>query len=128
MGVGTEGAGGFDLAFRRLLIVPVLIGAAVLAACETSDEPAPTDKVPEGSPYMDQRGLAFRPSNLTVQAGEQVYFLNNETALHNVVVDGEDISGNMRNGDVVVYVFEEAGEYAITCDYHPQMKATVIVE
>lgn len=116
------------MAFRTLLVVPLLAVGLVFAACEGSDVPEPSDKVPEGAPYMDQRGLAFRPSNLTARVGEQVYFLNNETALHNVVVNGEDISGDMRADDVVVYVFEEAGEYAITCDYHPQMKATIVVE
>jgi plastocyanin len=116
------------LSLREVWLVPVLIGSALFAACEGSNVPEPSDKVPEGAPYMDQRGLAFRPSELTATVGEQVYFLNTETALHNVVVDGEDISGNMRSGDVVVYVFEEAGEYAITCTYHPQMKATIVVE
>lgn len=116
------------MSLRKVWLVPALLGAALFAACEGSDVPEPSDQVPEGAPYMDQRGLAFRPSNLTARVGEQVYFLNNETALHNVVVDGEDISGDMRADDVVVYVFEEAGEYAITCDYHPQMKATIVVE
>lgn len=108
----------------------MLGGAAVLAlgACSSGGPADFGDQVPEGAIQVNQDNLSFKPNSLTVPVGEEVYFTNSETAVHNVVVDGEDVSGQMRKGDVVVYVFESPGEYAINCDYHPQMKATITAE
>lgn len=104
--------------------------AALLAlvACSGSEPLDFTDRVPAGAPRIDQHGLRFDPTSLAVKAGEKVYFTNSETALHRVDVDGESVTGDMRRGDVAVYTFTTAGTYALTCPYHPQMKATVTVE
>lgn len=85
-------------------------------------------EVPEGAPVIDQDNLKFIPTELTVKSGEDVYFLNSETAIHTVTINGENESGNMRRGDVFVWTAGEPGEYQITCDFHPQMKATITVE
>jgi plastocyanin len=79
-------------------------------------------------PEIDQDDLSFKPDELTVSVGEVVLFKNSETALHTVTIDGENISGNMREGDTVEWTAEEAGEFEVTCDYHPQMHATITVE
>lgn len=97
-------------------------------ACGESGPVEPSMEIPDGANLIDQDNLKFAPTSLAVAAGEQVYFLNSETAPHTVTIDGDDISGRMNRGDVVVYTFETSGEYAITCDYHPQMQATITVE
>jgi plastocyanin len=76
---------------------------------------------------MDQRALKFKPSELTARAGEKVYFHNGESALHTVTINGKNESGSMRRNDLYVWTPPAAGEYRITCDFHPQMKATVTV-
>lgn len=98
------------------------------ATSPSGDSNGDVTEVPEGAPHVDQDGLAFIPANLTVPAGEKVYFTNSETALHTVDIDGKNESGPMRRGDIFVYTFEEAGSYKITCEYHPQMNATITVE
>lgn len=86
-------------------------------------------EIPAGAPEVDQDNLKFIPTELTVKAGEKVYFKNSETALHTVTIEGDNVSGNMRKGEVFVWEAPtEPGEYKITCDYHPQMKATLTVE
>ena len=94
------------------------------AATATS---APEVTVPEGAPFIDQDKLKFIPTELTVKAGEKVYFKNSETALHTVTINGVDESGNMKKNDIFVFEFPNAGEYKITCEYHPQKKATITV-
>lgn len=84
--------------------------------------------VPAGAPLVDQDNLAFKPEKLTVKAGEAVYFKNSESAIHTVNVNGKNVSGNMKKDDVVTFTFDKAGEYKITCDYHPQMKATITAQ
>ena len=87
-----------------------------------------TSEVPDGAPLVDQEGLAFKPGELTVKAGEKVYFKNSETAVHTVDINGKNESGTMKRNDVFVYTFDAPGKYNITCEYHPQMKATITVE
>lgn len=85
-------------------------------------------EVPAGAPEIDQDNLAFKPDKLTVKSGEKVYFKNSETALHTVTINGKNESGNMKKGDVFVWTPAEAKTYKITCDYHPQMNATITAQ
>ena len=116
-------------AFALALALPVF--AACGGSSEDSDGPAatvaPPEGVPAGAPFIDQEDLKFKPNKLTVAAGEKVYFANSETAVHTVTVDGKNLSGNMRKGDIFEWTPASAGEYKITCDFHPQMKATITV-
>jgi plastocyanin len=105
--------------------VAAVVVVGLLAACGESE---PIDfGLPEGAARIDQRSLRFQPDELTVDALESVYFTNSETALHTVTIDGENESGEMERGDVFSFAFPESGEYEITCDYHPQMRATITV-
>ena len=83
--------------------------------------------VPTGAAVIDQVGLAFIPSMIDIPAGASVYFKNSEAALHTVDIDGTNISGNMRQGDVITWTFKKPGQYQVTCDYHLDMHATITV-
>jgi plastocyanin len=83
---------------------------------------------PDGVPIIDQDNLEFRPGSLTVPVGQTVRFLNSESALHTVTVDGDNLSGNMQRSDAFEWTPEEAGTYRITCEYHGNMRATITVE
>ena len=105
----------------------VAVLSAVAAGCGSGDDPEFTE-IPPGARVVDQDGLKFRPDDLVAQSGESVYFTNSERAPHTVTVDGRNQSGNMVWGAVFVWTFDEPGEYRVTCDYHPKMRATVTVE
>ena len=91
-------------------------------------EPLDFSEIPSGALVVDQDDLKFLPSDLTVSVGEAVYFTNSERAPHTVTVEGDNVSGHMVRGDAFVWTFDTAGEYRVTCDYHPKMRATVTVE
>lgn len=121
-----------------LILVPVCLLAGVLAACGSSSKsdgpPAGSvgtataqEAIPSGAPTIDEDNLAFKPSELTIKAGETVYFKNSETAIHDVKVDGGLKSPDMKKGTIYSYVFNAAGSYKITCTYHPQMHSTITV-
>lgn len=112
--------------FAAIAVISMLAVAAV--GCRESEPVDFGDEIPDGAPQVDQRAMAFHPNSITVSAGDTVYFTNSETTPHTVDVDGENISGRMDRGDVVAFRFDSPGEYAITCPWHPQMRATVIVE
>lgn len=110
------------------IIAGVVAATLLFSACGESSKPDFTGLVPEGAPQVGQSGLKFSPNQVTVNAGDRVYFTNSETALHKVAVDGEAVTDDMHRGDVATFTFTTPGEYELTCPYHPQMKATVTVE
>lgn len=113
---------------RLLGAALVLLTAGALAACSSgSEEPAAVPTTAEGYPIVHQDRLRFIPKKLTIPAGQTVLFRNSETAIHDVLVDGVNISGNMRKGDEVIYIFDTTGTFTITCSFHPQMRATIVV-
>lgn len=101
---------------------PTTSGAAGASAT------AAGDKIPEGAKEIDQDNLQFKPDKLTVKSGEKVYVKNSESALHTFDVNGKNLSGNMKKGDVYVWTAPTAGTYKVTCEFHPQMNATITVQ
>jgi heme/copper-type cytochrome/quinol oxidase subunit 2 len=87
--------------------------------------------MPPGGAVMDQFSKAFVPETLFVRAGQPVTFKNSEDQLHNVTVvrtrTGSSVFVISQNqGDVHTHTFEQAGEYDVTCDVHPGMRATIV--
>lgn len=92
-----------------------------------SDVPIPTEPA-----EMDQFGRDFIPRLLLVRQGQPVVFLNSEDDLHTVHVSDEDgtslfnVAMPIRGGRHD-HTFTELGDYAISCDAHQEMSATIIV-
>jgi plastocyanin len=121
------------------VLVPVCLFAIITAACgsDSSSKGPPAGSVgtavaeqtiPANAPVIDEDNLAFKPNELTVNAGDTVYFKNSESAIHNVQVDGGLKSPDMKKGKIFSYVFNTAGKYKITCEYHPQMHSAITVK
>jgi len=64
---------------------------------------------------------------VTVAAGTAVTFTNAEGGVHTITVDGEKQGEDISGTDSRAIIFEEAGSHAITCDYHPSMRAVINV-
>jgi plastocyanin len=77
---------------------------------------------------IDQDNLTFKPNKVTVKVGEKVRVKNSESAIHTVNINGKNISGNMKQGDQLYWTAPKAGNYKVSCDYHPQMSATITVQ
>ena len=104
-------------------LVGLACGGAEMSGFETCSP------VAEDNAVIDQDNLAFSPSSLCVRAGHPFVFRNSESALHTVTVKGgKNLSGTMRKGDEFrVAGFSGPASYDITCDFHPQMRARIIV-
>ncbi len=122
-----------------LALVPACLLVGLLAACSSgnnaSGPPAGAvgtavaqQNVPANAPLIDEDNLQFKPGSLTINAGQTVYFKNSESAIHNVEVDGGNKSPDMKKGAIYSFTFNNAGEYKITCEYHPQMHSTITVK
>ena len=94
-------------------------------------EPVEPEPLPEGHAILDQYSKQFVPETLFVRVGQPVTFKNSEDQLHNVTVvrtrTGTGIFNVSQNqGDVHTHTFAAPGEYDVTCDVHPGMRATII--
>lgn len=98
----------------------------VLVPRTAQEFPAPTEAA-----RLDQFGMAFFPPVLLVRPGQTVRFTNSEDVMHNVRVFHSatrepefNIASPM--GGTFEHVFEREGAYAVSCDIHPAMTATII--
>ena len=92
-----------------------------------NDVPIPTEPA-----QIDQYGRAFIPRLVVVQEGQVVQFTNSEDELHNVhVTDEAGVSllnvGMPILGGTFEHVFDRAGDYAVSCNVHPEMAAQIVV-
>jgi len=129
----------------RMAVVPAMAGLlAVTAACgggsAASPTPQPqakssgTGRTPTAAQVhtdhaaeIDQQNLTFTPARVSIKVGETVLIKNSESAIHTGNINGKNITGNMKRGDSTAWTAPAPGEYKVSCDYHPQMSATIAV-
>lgn len=86
---------------------------------------APVD-VPENGVNVDD--YQFDPAVITVTAGSEVTWVNNDDFLHTVTADDLSFgSGALRVQATYAQTFEEPGEYDYFCGIHPSMRGKVVV-
>lgn len=72
--------------------------------------------------------FAFAPSRLEIDAGDTVVWFNEDLAPHTATaVDGNWGTDAILTGQQSRLVFEEPGEFAYYCAFHPHMTGTVSV-
>lgn len=86
--------------------------------------------LPEGPAILDQYSKQFVPALLVARVGQPVEFRNSDEFGHNVIVNRRSTGSSIFNVSLDTqqnhrHVFEQAGEYSVTCDLHPGMLATV---
>ena len=74
--------------------------------------------------------LKFSPKELKVKKGDTVIWTNSDDRDHTVTADDDKAfkSGNLGSGKTFKYKFDKPGKYTYHCEYHPRMKATIVVE
>ena len=72
---------------------------------------------------------AFATPVLTIRVGDTVTWTNADDRPHTATSeDGSFDSGNLDEGAAFSFTFTAAGTYAYLCEYHPDMRATIMVE
>jgi len=83
-----------------------------------------------GGAEVTMEGIAFKPAQVTISAGDTVTWTNNDSAGHDVT--GDDFksgdAGGLGQGDTFEHTFEEAGTFDYVCTVHPGMEGSVKVE
>ena len=102
--------------------LPVLLAALLCAGVA-----APVALAKDHS--VSIQDVKFAPREIKVKKGDTVVWTNSDERDHTVTADdGSFDSGNLRNGKTFRQKFEKPGKYKYHCEYHPRMKATVVVE
>lgn len=123
----------------RRVTAPLLACAALFGACggsaDTSTQAAESTPAPagtavaEGGVRVAMEGFAFVPEHVTVERGQTITWVNEDTAQHDAVAtagDGPD-SELFNQGESYSWTAEEAGEIPYVCTVHPGMDGTITV-
>jgi plastocyanin len=106
---------------RRLHHLPAL--AAVLAVCVLAPAALAKDH------KVSIKDVSFSPKEIKIKKGDTVIWTNADERDHTVTADDESFkSGNIGDGETYKRKFEKTGRYKYHCEYHPRMKATIVVE
>lgn len=73
------------------------------------------------------KDFAFSPSTLDVSVGDTVTFTNEDSAAHDIEIDGQNL-GRISNGESVTWTADAAGTFPYVCTIHPSMKGTIVVK
>ncbi|MEK6958717.1 MAG: cupredoxin family copper-binding protein [archaeon] len=76
---------------------------------------------------VEIKDFAFSPSKIIVAKGTTIAWTNKDAATHKIMVN-DFLSGNLNQGTVFKYVFDDVGTYEYYCTLHPSMKGTIIVQ
>jgi plastocyanin len=126
------------LATRIGFAVALTSGVVVASSCvsehttaivSTADCVTPPSAA--GLPVVFIRKFTYVPAQIHVSAGQSVAFVNCESdgTPHTVTADNASFdSGLMNPNDAFVRSFPSAATVPYHCDFHPFMKATVIVD
>jgi plastocyanin len=98
-----------------------LVAAAMAMMCTAAGSAAPNS--------IQVKDFMFMPTTLTVNAGEQVTWVNKDDEPHTVVSDsGLFRSGAMDTDESFSFKFDKPGTYHFTCSIHPRMVGTIVVK
>ncbi len=125
----------------RAISAVLLTGAALLGGCgggeqTTASAPATTPEPTQaagtpapGEVRVAMKDFEFIPRNVTVDAGEKITWVNEDTAQHNAVAaDGEGPMSELFNqGESYSWTAESLGKIPYVCTIHPGMEGTITV-
>ena len=131
-GIAWLGADGDQTRVAVYLVEPAATGgAAAEAAQEATPVAADTGTDPAAeSLAVEIRDFAFNPPEMTVPVGGSITWTNNDTAPHTATgLDREALqSGAIAPGASFTQTFDAAGTIEYFCEFHPNMKGSIVVE
>ncbi len=79
---------------------------------------------------VDIQNFAYNPDPLTIPVGGTVTWTNRDAEPHTATARDRAVlqSGPLKQGESFTETFETAGTYEYFCEFHPNMKGTLVVE
>lgn len=85
-------------------------------------------------PGCEKTNLCYTPSEITVNSGKTITWINDDSGFHTVTSgyydksDGIFDSGHIDPGKKFSYTFDKLGDFHYYCNLHPWMEGIVIVK
>jgi len=114
----------------RTAIRTLAMAAFLLAgACGSDAEPDPSCTEPEPASSVALADFEFQPACIGAASGASITLENTGAAPHTFTIAGTDVDMDLPAGANGTASLEgvDAGAYAISCTYHPQMTGTAVV-
>jgi plastocyanin len=106
----------------RILPTAAVFAAFLVTLLPAAEAPAKDHKVAV-------KDVKFTPKELKVKKGDTVTWTNSDERDHTVTADDDSFkSGNIGDGDTFRQKFDKPGKFKYHCEYHPRMKASIVVE
>jgi len=119
---------------RVIVLGIIVVLALALAGCSASgggttsgSGSGSTPPTSASGPTITEKDFAFSPAETTVKVGDVVTFVNEDSAPHNVSIDGAEL-GMQNQGDSVTWTAAKAGSFPFSCTIHPTMTGTLTVK
>lgn len=83
--------------------------------------------IPQGPNQISIKNFAFSPAELSINKGDLVTWINNDSAAHRISGGGFQ-SGDLTAGQTYGFIFTSSGTFDYICGIHPGMKGRIIVK
>ncbi|HEX4344133.1 MAG TPA: cupredoxin domain-containing protein [Solirubrobacteraceae bacterium] len=129
---------------RRVLLpvivtaVAIAVGAMLIVLLSGDASSDGSGATPAASSQSTSRGAVtidiadykFKPETVTLRAGGKVSWVNHDSTAHTATdtATGAFDTGALKQGQSKTVTLRKPGTYAYICQFHPFMKATVIVK
>ena len=116
-----------------IVAIIVIIGAVVYFGGKKASSPTTVTSTPTNQTQVvtlsniSIQNLAFNPQTLTIKAGTEVMWTNNDSVTHSIKSSTIN-SVPLNAGDTIKYTFKTAGTFNYTCGIHPSMTGTIIIQ
>ncbi len=113
---------------RRLTLTRRQFGALLGAALAAPAHTVRAQNQPRRL-RIDISAFEFAPSDLTIQSGDTVEWVNHDIAPHTATGDsGRWETGQLDKGRSRAVSFDEPGEFPYHCAFHPHMRGRIVVK
>lgn len=114
-------------------VLTILIAACVAGCGQAAGSSTPTSAPPTGKPTgpvrVDIHSFEFNPAGVVVKKGGTITWTNSDAASHTATADDRSFdTQTINHGKSRTVVFKTPGTFKYHCDFHPFMKATVVVK
>ncbi len=110
--------------------VTLYLAQGLAGNAEGASEATPADGGAASSVSVDIKDFAYNPDPITVPVGGRVTWTNQDTVPHTATAQDRTVlqSGALKQGESYTETFKVAGTYEYFCEFHANMKGTVIVQ
>ncbi|WP_342458042.1 cupredoxin domain-containing protein [Methanobacterium sp.] len=115
--------------YIKIGIAVIILGVVITSGCTQNPQQNTTSTKNTSYSTVTIQNYTYTPNTLTVKAGTNVMWINEDSAVHDVTSDsGAFSSPDLNKSDKYTYNFTKTGEYAYHCDEHPSMTGKIIVQ